>query len=166
MWMMFGCCTELIIWTSRRILMRSASVSILLFFIVLMATSWPVSLFIPNCTFPYVPCPSFLIMSNLVNDFDSIYGHCQRDGWPKTWTVFKVDKIWISHLCLSFFLWLFIFTAPVFSMPLIILSIVACWMPGRSGGFWLDPPAEISAWESSTTMILFYCVNWKVELKN
>lgn len=71
MWIMLGCCTELIIWTSRRILMRSASVSILLFLIVLMATSWPVSLFIPNCTFPYVPCPSFLIMSNLANDWTS-----------------------------------------------------------------------------------------------
>ena len=36
--MMFGCWTEDMIWISLRILMRSASVSILLFLIVLIAT--------------------------------------------------------------------------------------------------------------------------------
>lgn len=65
MWMIFGCCTELMICTSRRMRTRSASVSILHFFMVLMATSWPVSLLMPSCTLPYVPWPSFLIMSNL-----------------------------------------------------------------------------------------------------
>ena len=38
MWMMFGCWTEDMIWISLRIRMRSASVSILLFLIVLIAT--------------------------------------------------------------------------------------------------------------------------------
>lgn len=50
-----------------------------------------------------------------------------------------------AYLCLNFFLWLFIFTAPVFSMPLIILSIVACWMPnGCVGGGWGPPTASSS----------------------
>ena len=38
MWMMLGCWTDDIIWISRLILIRSASVSILLFLMVLMAT--------------------------------------------------------------------------------------------------------------------------------
>lgn len=68
---------------------------------------------------------------------------------------------WISqhifYLCLSFFLWLFIRTAPVFSMPLIILSIVACCKPpnGCDGvGFCCAPtPSSLEPFWASPSVI-------------
>lgn len=48
MWMIFGCWTDDIIWISRRILTRSASVSIFAFLIVLMATYHKINTYILN----------------------------------------------------------------------------------------------------------------------
>lgn len=87
-----------------------------------------------------------------------------------------VELKWISqhifYLCLSFFLWLFIRTAPVFSMPLIILSIVACCKPPNGcdgGGFcWAPPSSSMEPFWASPSVIamLLVCLSelkWEKE---
>ena len=69
--MILGCCTDDMIWISLRIRMRSASVSILDFLMVLMATlnkNWFTKVYSDSLTYVYV------------TGTESVHQHVSRDG--------------------------------------------------------------------------------------